>query len=207
MARDQIKHRWRFFRAGGFEQVLLESGADLLALRDLDQKLWAALACPANGIEFDRKTLELIDTDHDGRIRAPDLLAAVEWAGSVLKEPDSLTEGSARLPLSAIAENEEGKRLIASARQILVNLGKKDAAEITIEDTTDTVRIFAKTKFNGDGVVPPASAEDPDVRAAIEEVIRIAGGVPDRSGDDGVNRAKLADFFKEARAYSTWLQA
>ena len=32
-------HRWRFFRAGGFDQVLLETGADLTSLEALDQKL------------------------------------------------------------------------------------------------------------------------------------------------------------------------
>ena len=30
-------HQWKFFRAGGFDQVLLESGADLLALPQLDK--------------------------------------------------------------------------------------------------------------------------------------------------------------------------
>jgi hypothetical protein len=34
-------------RAGGFDQVKLETGADLLNLDQLDQKLWVALACPA----------------------------------------------------------------------------------------------------------------------------------------------------------------
>ena len=63
-------HVWRFFRAGGFDQVRLESGRDVAALAELDQKLWVALACPTRGIEFDTRTLDLIDADHDGRIRA-----------------------------------------------------------------------------------------------------------------------------------------
>ena len=57
------KHTWRFFRAGGFDQVRLDSGADLMNLDQLDQKLWVALACPTSGLEFDSKTLALIDTD------------------------------------------------------------------------------------------------------------------------------------------------
>jgi hypothetical protein len=67
-------HVWRFFRAGGFDQVRLESGRDVAALAELDQKLWVALACPTRGIEFDTRTLDLIDADHDGRIRAPEIL-------------------------------------------------------------------------------------------------------------------------------------
>ena len=35
----------RFFRAGGFDQVKLETGSDLMALDQLDLKLWMALAC------------------------------------------------------------------------------------------------------------------------------------------------------------------
>jgi hypothetical protein len=46
-------HVWRFFRAGGFDQVKLDTGADLMHLDQLDQKLWVALACPITGLEFD----------------------------------------------------------------------------------------------------------------------------------------------------------
>ena len=80
-------HGWRFVRLGGFDQVTLRNGADLMALDQLDQKLWAALSCPAKGLEFDEKTLALIDTDGDSRIRAPEMIAAVKWAGSLLKNP------------------------------------------------------------------------------------------------------------------------
>ena len=54
MARDATvpaaSHVWRFFRAGGFDQVKLDTGADFVALGAgrLDQKLWVALACPTN---------------------------------------------------------------------------------------------------------------------------------------------------------------
>src|SRR2546425_11722249 len=111
-------HTWKFFRAGGFDQVRLESGADLKALDQLDQKLWVALACPARGLEFDTKTLDLIDTDKDGRIRAPELMAAVRWACAMLKNPDDLVRGGDLLALSAINDaTPEGKQLLASAKQ------------------------------------------------------------------------------------------
>ncbi|MEO1279080.1 MAG: hypothetical protein AAFV77_09005, partial [Planctomycetota bacterium] len=45
--------------------------------------------------------------------------------------------------------------------QILTNLGKADATLITAEESADTSRIFAETAFNGDGVVPASSADDP----------------------------------------------
>src|SRR5215831_15722864 len=124
-----MPHTWKFFGAGGFDQVRLDCGADLAALDQLDQKLWVALACPTTGLEFDVRTLALIDSDKDGRVRAPEIIAATKWAGSCLKNPGDLIQGSPSLALNAINDaTPEGKQLLASAKQILANLGKKDAA-------------------------------------------------------------------------------
>jgi hypothetical protein len=200
-------HIWKFFRAGGFDQVRLDTGADLLSLDELDQKLWVALACPATGLEFDAATLALIDTDQDGRIRAPELIAAVKWAGACLRSPDDLLKGTADLPLSAINEaTPEGRQVLAAARQILANLGKPQATLVTLEDTTDTAKILAQTRFNGDGIIPPDAAEDPGTAAVIAEIIACLGSETDRSGTPGVGEAKVEQFFKEAQAYSEWWQ-
>src|SRR6185437_7917621 len=205
MPKDTPGHRFRFFRAGGFDQVRLDRGEDILALQELDQKLWVALSCPIHGLEFDEKTLSLIDTDKDGRIRAPEILAAIKWVGSVLKSPDSLLKRLPSLPLAAIdGKSEEGKRLLSSAKRILANLDKKGAEEISLDDTTDTAKVFAATKFNGDGVVPAASSDDPWLAKAIEDVIACAGSVVDRSGAPGVSQEKVDAFFTEAEAFAAW---
>jgi len=201
------RHPWKFFRAGGFDQVRLESGRDLTALSQLDQKLWIALSCPVTGLEFDQKTLELIDSDGDGRIRVPEIIAAVEWATWRLKNPDDLLKGSPELPLAAIDdESIEGSRLLASAKHILANLGKEDATAISLTDTTDTARIFAKTKFNGDGVIPPDSSYNPEVERIIVDIMDCLGGCPDRSEKQGVSQEKVDQFFNDIKAYSAWWQ-
>src|SRR5436190_6070439 len=198
-------HTWKFFRAGGFDQVRLETGADLANLDQLDQKLWVALACPTTGLEFDARTLALIDTDKDGRIRAPEIIAAAKWACKCLKNPDDLLKGAASLPLQAINDaGPEGKQLLASARQILINLGRKDADVITVDETADTVKIFAQTQFNGDGIIPVESSEDPAIKSVITDVIACVGGETDRSGKLGINQAKLDHFSTEAQAFSDW---
>ena len=199
-------HQWKFFRAGGFDQVKLESGADLLNLDQLDQKLWVALACPTNGLEFDPKTAALIDTDKDGRIRANELITAIKWAGGLLKNTDDLIKGSATLPLASINDaTPDGKAVLASARQILGNLGKKDATAIGLDEVADTTKIFAQTLFNGDGIVPADSASDDATKAAISDVIACVGSVTDRSGKPGVNAALVEKFFAEAAAFDTWI--
>ena len=198
-------HPWKFFRAGGFDQVRLDTGADLLALDQLDQKLWVALACPTTGLEFDARTLALIDSDKDGRIRVPELIAAFKWAGNCLKNPNDLVKGAPELPLASINDSTpEGKQLLASARQLLVNLGKSNAQSVTLEDTADTAKIFAQTQFNGDGIVPAESATDDETRAAITDIIACLGPDMDRSGKPGVTQAKVDQFFAEAQAYSDW---
>ncbi len=202
---SRSSHTWKFFRAGGFDQVKLESGSDLTSLDQLDQKLWVALACPTRGIEFDTRTLDLIDTDKDGRIRAPEIIAAAKWAGGSLKNPEELVRPSTALPLDAINDSTpEGKQLLASAKQILTNLGKKDATSITVEDTLDTVKIFAQTVFNGDGIVPVESASDDATKAVMNDIIACFGSLPDRSGKPGIDQAKTDAFFTDATAYSEW---
>lgn len=198
-------HVWRFFRAGGFDQVRLENGADLKALSQLDQKLWVALSCPTRGVEFDIRTLDLFDADHDGRIRASEILSAVNWALERLSDPDILVKEGDVLPLSAIdATRPEGARILASAKRILANLGKAGENGITPDDTLDTERIFAQTRFNGDGVLPPEASDDADVASAIRDIMDVIGSQPDRSGVPGITRPSLEVFDKEARAFADW---
>lgn len=200
-------HHWRFFRAGGFDQVKLETGADLMNLDQLDQKLWVALACPIAGVEFDIKTASLIDTDKDGRIRAPELIAAVKWAGSMLKTPDTLVQGGDSIPLAAINDAlPGGKQILASAKQILVNLGKNDATAISLEDASDANKIFANTTFNGDGVIIPESASDEATRTVINEIADLMGTAVDRSGKPGIDQAKADAFFAECTAFDGWIK-
>ncbi|MEQ1570191.1 MAG: hypothetical protein ABMA64_31445 [Myxococcota bacterium] len=203
-----MAHQWRFFRAGGFDQVLLTTGADLVALSELDQKLWVALACPVHGLEFDARTLELIDTDNDNRVRATELIAATKWVGSVLKDREVLAKGSSSLPLAAIDEsNDEGKLLAQTARALLKSL-KKDATSIDIDDMGNALTAFAQEPLNGDGIVPAEAFDDQVLRAAAADVVKCTAAPPaDRGGKAGVDLASVAAFYDQAAAYVAWVDA
>lgn len=199
-------HRWKFFRTGGLDQVALETADDLLHLDELDQKLWVALSCPVKGLEIDEKTLALIDADGDGRIRVPELLAAVKWAAAQLKQPADLLKEESVLPLAAINDaTPEGRTILASARQILANLGKPDAAALAPAETADTARIFGSSPLNGDGIIPPEATDDPATQALIKDIIATLGGVNDRAGSVGINADKIAQFFRELQDYVDWV--
>jgi hypothetical protein len=198
-------HTWKFFRAGGFDQVRLDTGADLMALDQLDLKLWVALACPTTGLEFDKATLALIDTDKDGRIRAPEIIAAAKWAGNCLKNPDELLKSSPALPLAAFNDaTPEGKQLLASAKQILATLKKADATAVTVEDASQVTEKFVETVLNGDGIIIPETAKDDATKQVISDIIACLGADTDRSGKPGIGQAKVDQFFADAQAFSDW---
>lgn len=198
-------HEWRFFRAGGFDQVRIETGADLLALADLDQKLWVALSCPTRGIEFDARTLDLIDSDKDGQVRAPEVIEAVNWAAALLNDVDLLARGADTLPLAAInASTEEGAKLLSAARHILASLGKPGADAVSAADTTDTEKLMSGLRFNGDGVITVAAVEDAEIQAVLKDIITSMGSVADVGGEQGVNKELVERFFAQARSFDDW---
>lgn len=90
---------------------------------------------------------------------------------------------------------------------MLQALGKPDASEITLEDASDTARIFSQARFNGDGVIPPQAAGEPALRAAIDDMIACLGGQGDRSGALGVTAEGIDRFYAEARALRDWWEA
>ncbi len=201
-----LMHHWKFFRTGGLDQVSLESGADLLNLEQLDQKLWVALSCPVKGLELDEKTLAMIDSDGDGRIRVPELLGAIQWAAARLKDAGELLKGEA-LALKVIDDSTpDGRVLLSSARQILTNVGKKGAEIISAEDTSDTAKIFSASPLNGDGVIPPEATDDVAVQTLIRDIVACLGGTADRTGSIGVTSEKVEAFFTDLTAYVTWVQ-
>jgi hypothetical protein len=198
-------HRWQFSRLGGFDQVRLESAQDLLHLHELDQKLWAALACPVKGLELDERTLAFVDSDHDGRVRAPEVLEAIRWATDHLRDLASLDQGGDTVALADISDRtESGKAVLASARQILKDLGRPNAAAISLADVLDVEKALVQTRFNGDGVVPVEAADDEATRKAIEDVIACLGPVVDRSGKPGVDQPRVDAFFDQAAAVRAW---
>lgn len=196
---------WNFCRVGGFDQLTLRTADELRHLDELDPKLWVALSCPATGLEFDERTLALIDTDADGRIRIPEVVAAVRWTCARLKDPVSLVDAPEAMPLDAITtETEEGRRLVAAGREILANRKKAGASELTPEDVVQAAALAAQNLFNGDGILPPLASMDSDVREFIEAALASIGGVRDSGGKPGIDRSIAAAFVQFLEDLRGW---
>lgn len=199
------RHRWRFFRSGGVDQVRLDTGADLANLAQLNLKLWVALACPTRGLEFDSRTLDLIDGDKDGRVRAPEVLAAVAWVCAVHKDPGEILASPATLSAASInPETPEGRHALDSLRRVTADLGKTEGEAVTLDDVSVVANRLTQSPFNGDGVITPDACRAPHSRALVEDVIATVGPVNDRSGKPGVCQETVDRFFAGAQACADW---
>ena len=197
-----MSHRFHFFRSGGVDQVSLRNADDLLAIPELDQKLWVALAMPAAGVDVEPETIALIDLAHDGRIRVNDVIDTIKWIGKTFVKPADVLKSADDVALEAIAD----KAVVAAAKRMLSDLGKKDATSISVADANAITKAFENTLLNGDGIVIPASTEDADVRHAIEDAIALVGSVMDRSGKPGIAQTQADTLFAAVDERAAWIE-
>ena len=198
------KYEWQYCSLGGAIRVKIGSGEDIAHLGELDQKLWTVLSCPVEGLEFDKQTLEYLDTEKDGKIMVNEVVQAAQWITSVIKDKDSILNGDSVLKLDNIdTSTEAGKGLYNSARQILKNLGI-DKDEISLADASDSKAIFAGTNFNGDGVITVLSSTDDDLKQIITDITATVGSVEDRSGEKGVNAELIEKFYASCADWAAW---
>ncbi|RYF33077.1 MAG: hypothetical protein EOO26_09395 [Comamonadaceae bacterium] len=199
-------HHWQFVRAGGVDQVVFRNGQDIARIGELDQKLWVALACPTRGVEVDARTLDLIDSDHDARVRPPELIAACKWVCERLRNPDTLLAGGDSVALADLdTDHPAGAAVAAEARRMLTLLGKPDADRFSLADVSGRTDWLAAMRFNGDGVVTPAATDDPEIQKMLERILQTQGGVPDRhEARLGVDLPHANAFFEAAEAMRAW---
>ena len=181
-------YNWKFSTVGGVTRVNIESGEDIAHLNELDQKLWTVLSCPVKGLEFDEKTLALMDADKDGRIRVNEVVAASQWLTKVLKDMNYLLEGKDTIDFSQVQDNtDEGKEVLESARLILKQLGVEKES-ISMADVAEYMAGYEEkckadyTAANPDPHEPPYGDKSDDAEAAVNAL-----------------RAKVADFFMRCK--------
>lgn len=200
-----VRHNWTFFRTGGLDQATIESADDLRMLEELDPKLWVALSCPVKGLELDEKTLALIDTDHDGRIGVPEVLAAVKWANAVLVDPAALAKRAEALPLAEITpDTADGQAIRNAARQILNRLAKPDATAISLADIADDAAHLDGTHLVGDGILTLDAAPSEQIKAVLRDIVDCTGGTARTADAIGASAKQVETFFAEVAEYSAW---
>ena len=201
------EHKWEFENIGGTSRVKIRSGEDIAYLHKLDKKLWTVLSCPVKGLEIDEKTLNYIDVDGDGKIRVNDVIATAKWLTDAVNDVKMLTNEEDFIYIRHFdTSNPVGYKLHNSAKQILDNLGKKEPS-VSIAELSDMAKVFAQTRFNGDGVITERSSDEDADKNAISAAVAVMDAVEDRSGVMGVNADVIEKFYASLAAYDAWRKA
>lgn len=196
MSDKQLTPKFNFFCAGGVEQLSVRTPEDLAAVEALDPKLWLAISMPTADIDFDARTLELIDSDKDGRIRVPEIKSAVAFLREHLADFSSFFAEKTEFSLSAIKTESP---LAETAKKLLAE-SENPSGTITLDDVQKAFSSFAARPFNGDGLITPASAEGV---SELETLIgEIAGACS--ADTDGISADHVKSFVADAAKALAW---
>ena len=225
-------HKWRFCTKSGLRQIRIECGDDLRRLKELDQKYWTALAASNNGLRFDSRTLEFLDSDGDGRVRVPELLAAIDFLESRGIDLDSLfsvdAEDAKRLSeisgkLADLAKVEPSDAEKAAMKEWEA-APAADASILPFQDATaDADSALVAVEPLLDGFFTPAE-DAPLVMEGPEATLPLKGNINPKYADavaafnekcvrpivGEVEDLKRADFLKVKAAfapYRAWIAA
>ena len=152
-----MSYKWKWTKEGRMAQVRFVTGEDIARLAELDQKCWAALSMPTTGVRFDARMLELMDADGDGRIRTPEVIAAVDFLKAKNVNLDDLltpSEADGKKLADVLARQAD---LAASAPSAA---DKQALADWEAKGQTPEVAVFGEATAAGEAAL-----------AAVESVI------------------------------------
>lgn len=208
MAEEQARVM-AFRRHGRSYHLIIETSADLELALKLDEALWVSTGAPIESlINADPVLLELVDSDHNGRILCGEMKDAIRWTLALFKDRSGIDSRSATLKMSALdTDHEDGKRIVEShqsARRILNGAEAPGEDEVTLDQVRAMKSKVEATPISELGVVLPEAAKDPAVRQFILDILSTLGGVPHPTGKPGVDKAQLDRFLAAVAAYLAW---
>lgn len=196
----------RFIRIGTRHQLRIEHAEDLEAILELDESLWAATSAPVSAFHCDPVLLKGLDRDQSGRIDTGEFKTAIAWTLRLLRNREGLNAASDQLVLDSLDGGQtEAAALDASARHILKALGVGgDPACLSLAEVRRFQSTMRALPLNGDGIVVADSADDPALRAYLNDAITCTGGRTDAGGQQGVDDTQLKAFQAAITAQLAW---
>ena len=196
-----------------------------------DLKQWYAIACPTTGVRFDLRTLELLDSDHDGRVRSPEMQAALAYLEQKGVSPEQLEKPSAEdekaladvLKRQAELDKQEPSELEKAAMAEWEAQGKTPEVAV-LGDATPAAEaaLAAVEKVVDDFFTPPEDmplvTEEPDKALPLKEhlnpkyleaILDFAGKcvTPVLGERDALSRMEWKAVKAKFAAYRAWVQA
>ncbi len=160
----QNTYDWKFCIIGGVTRVIINSGEDIAHLGELDQKLWSVLSCPVKGLEFDEQTLQILDTDNDGKIRVKEIVDAANWLTAVIRNNDDLLLGADSVAINQLDDNNvEGVKIIDAMRRLIDKIkDKSDKDTLSLADVAVLKADFsARVKAKDDATAAKVAVNRP----------------------------------------------
>ena len=160
MATENNSYNWNTFQHRGLKQVKLQSGEDIKHLRELDQKFWTVLAASNKGLRFDQRMIELLDTDGDGRVRVPEVLAAIDFLETKGVDFNDLFK-----------EDPENEKQLAVISEKLADLEKVDPSD----DEKAAMKAWEEAPANDASIMPlkDGTADADAALAAVEPLLDV----------------------------------
>lgn len=194
-------YKWNFSRIGGITRVQIASGEDIAHLAELDKKMWTVLSCPVKGLEIDEASFKYMDMNGDGSIHIDEVIEVSKWLARVLTDCDILLKETDVLPLDMLNQNDvDGKALYEAAKGILKQLGKPEATEISLADSSSSLAAALKAKLAAAqanaGMSPQVEAPFGDKTDAVEAAYKAL----DVKMKDYFMRGKLSGYMQEGAA-------
>ena len=151
------KHIWKYANIGGNTRVVITNGKDIQHLAELDEKLWAVLACPVSGLEIPEESLKHMDDNGDQKIHIADVVRTAQWLCSVLRDPQVLFEGKASLALTDIQD----EALLAVATPLATDgIVTLDAVKAAIAGATIEAQAVPEAPYAADVIAAYKACKD-----------------------------------------------
>ena len=151
------KHTWTYANIGGNTRVIIKDGKDIQHLAELDEKLWAVLACPVSGLEIPDESLQCMDNNGDSKIHIADVISTAEWLCRALRNPQVLFEGRASVALTDMAD----EALLAVATPLAIDgIVTLDAVKAAIAGASIEAQLAPEAPYAADVIAAYKACQD-----------------------------------------------
>ncbi len=180
---------------GGGLQLQLTREKELANVLELDEALWAMTGIDVDFLRFERRFLDFVDSDHDGKIRTGEIKEAISFTLEHFQNLSGIIAGKNTLEIADISPSApDAEQIIACAKLLLTNLDRSEKEGLTAEDIRNSKSFTSFADRNGDGVISCDSGFAPELDTLINAIIASGRKTVDLNGKDGVSLANVEDF-------------
>ena len=105
---------------GGGLQLQISKAEDIANVLLLDDALWAMTSVDTDSLRFDRRFLEFVDSDHNGKIRSNEIRDALRFVLENFRDLDGVVRGEEYLSVSSLNPDAPGMAEVIKCAGLLL---------------------------------------------------------------------------------------